>query len=386
MSTKTEELLIKILRAVAVDCEADKACELLSKLTGDEMKSLFSLAQKHQLGHYVAYIMMTRGDERFSKPFYSAAGLTAKQQVAVGEISEKLTARELEYIMLKGVVLRRLYPEPWMRNSCDVDVFVKEEKLKEAEAVLEELGYEKKMGLEGMSAHDVQFDKNKVHVELHYALIAENLYPKVDAVLSRVWSCSSADDGYQHFMTDEFFYFYHIAHMLKHFENGGFGVRPILDLWFLNNKCEFSKEKRDELLSEGGLLKFEREMVRLSQYWFSDGDGEGLETLVEYLLTGGAYGTTKNSVSLRKSKRGGRLSYFMSRIFAPYSLLRRYYPVLNKYPILLPFYEVKRWIDALRRDKTKYVRELRENVRDDDALEKNDKMLTTLGLKENKGE
>ena len=382
MSTNTEEILIKLIRAVAIEGDTAKAAELVSGMTDDGLRALFRLAGMHQVSHFVAYVMMTRGDERFAKPFYTAAGLTAKQQVAVGEISGKFSEKKIPHIMLKGVVVRKLYPESWMRNSCDIDVFVKEENLKDAEDILIGLGYEKKIGLDGMSAHDVQFDKNRVHVELHYALIAEHLYPKVDTVLGEVWERSSIRGSSEYVMSDEFFYFYHIVHMLKHFENGGFGVRPVLDLWFLNNRCEFSREKRDELLARGGLLKFEGELRRLAEYWFGNGDGEGLDTLIEFLFSGGAYGTTKNSVSLKKSRKGGRVRYFFSRIFAPYSLLRRYYPVLNKYPVLLPFYEVKRWFDALARDKSKYMHELRENVKEDGQSEKMDEMLKSLGLKD----
>lgn len=382
MSTNVEELLIKIIRAVAVEGNAEGAAELVSELAPEELRALFRLASMHQVSHFVAYVMMTRGDERFAKPFYAAAALTAKQQVAVGEISGRLSEKKIPHIMLKGVVVRRLYPESWMRNSCDIDVFVKEEHLKDAEDILVSLGYEKKVGPDGMSAHDIQFDKDKVHVELHFALIAEHLYPKVDKVLSSVWDLSRAEHTSEYVMSDEFFYFYHVAHMLKHFENGGFGVRPILDLWFLNNRCDFSREDRDGLLQAGGILKFEREMRRLADFWFGSGDDTGLETLIDFLFSGGAYGTTKNSVSLKKTKCGSRIGYFFSRIFAPYSLLRRYYPVLNKYPILLPFYEVKRWFDAMRRDKSKYMRELKENVKDDGAEDKMNEMLTSLGLME----
>jgi len=381
MSEKTMELLIKLIRAVAVDCTVDATEELVSNLGDNELKALFALANMHQVSHLISYVMMAHGDERFAKPFYATAGLTAKQEFAVGEISREFAQNEIPFIMLKGVVVRKLYPEPWMRNSCDIDVFVKEENLKEAEDILARLGFEKKTGLAGMSAHDIQFDRNKVHVELHFALIAENLYPEIDAVLSLVWDCCTAKDTSEYIMSDEFFYFYHIVHMLKHFENGGFGVRPVLDLWFLNNKCEFSKEQRDALLEKCGLLKFEREIRRLSDYWFSDGDGTGLETLEKFLLSGGAYGTTSNSVAIRKCKHGGRLSYFIRRVFAPYSLLRRYYPILNKYPILLPVFEVKRWLDALRRDKSKYMLELRENVKSNAEKDEMQAMLEELGLK-----
>ena len=39
-------------------------------------------------------------------------------------------------------------------------------------------------------------------------------------------------------MLDELFYFYHIAHMVKHFENGGCGIRPVV-LSLLKENFEF---------------------------------------------------------------------------------------------------------------------------------------------------
>ncbi len=384
MSIKTEEILIKTIRSVTVDKDDGICTECLSALSEDELKELFLLAKKHQVGHLVAYAMMTLGDERFSKPFYATAGLIAKQQFALGEISSEFVERKIPFIMLKGAVIRRLYPEAWMRNSCDIDVFVRESSLERAESVLLELGYLKTVGSEGLSAHDIQFERQGVHVELHYALIAEHRFPGINEVLKSVWDYSTVGETSEHFMVDEFFYFYHIAHMLKHFENGGFGIRPVLDLWFLNNRCEYNRDKRDELLCRGGLLKFEREMRRLSEFWFAEGDGGGLETLSRYLFSGGAYGTTANSVVLKKSKQGGRISYFLHRIFAPYSLLRRYYPILNKYPILLPVFEVKRWFDALRRDKSKYMRELRYGARRDENEKEIELMLVSLGFYDDK--
>ena len=64
----------------------------------------------------------------------------------------------------------------------------------------------------------------------------------------------------------------------------------------------------------------------------------------------------------------------------PYSLLKRYYPVLEKHPCLLPIYEVKRWIDAMKRDGKKYRREFRENMKKEDRSGETLEMLTFLGL------
>ena len=74
-------------------------------------------------------------------------------------------------------------------------------------------------------------------------------------VLKNVWQSAFLQKKKEHCyeMTDEMFYFYHIAHMAKHFEEGGCGIRPFIDLWTLDNIKDVDHDKRDELLSQGNL-------------------------------------------------------------------------------------------------------------------------------------
>lgn len=373
MRTDLETKLIELVRAVAVENAKCGPCDM----DEERLRELYSFARLHQLEHFVAYSRMNSGDGRFERLFYNSAGFTMRQLAAVEDLKAALSRNDIPFIVLKGYVVRKLYREEWMRNSCDVDVLVREDDLARAGVALETLGYQRGAGL---SAHDVTYTLGKIHLELHYLLMAEHLKREVTSVLGEVWECSRPAEGSELVMPDELYYFYHIAHIWKHLENGGCGIRPLLDLWMLNHRCEFDRSAREELLARGGMLKLEREMLRLAEYWFSDGDGEGLETLERYVLSGGAYGKTTNSVALVKTRKGGRLKYFLGRVFAPYSLLVRYYPVLKKHPYLLPFFEVKRWFDAMRRDKKKYMAEFRENVKTDEQTEKIKEMLEQLGI------
>ena len=375
MQKETKDLLINVIRTTVTE----GTYETLGEVSDDVLKELFSLGGLHQMTHMLAYYRMKVGDERFAKYFWGSVKLTTKQVHAAESIGRALGECGIDFIILKGYVIRRLYPENWMRNSCDVDVLVHECDLESAGKALESLGFERDE--DGLSAHDVKYTQGAIHVELHYTLIEEHVMPSVSSVLGGVWEATfpCVDGG--RVMTDEMFYFYHVAHMAKHFENGGCGVRSVLDLWLLNHKMEFSREKRDAVLEAGGLLEFERGLRRLSEYWFADGDGEGLSTLEKFVLSGGAYGRTDNSVSIKRIQKGGRFRYILSRLFAPYSLLKRYYPILERHPYLLPIYEVKRWIDAMKRDGKKYRRELRENMKKTDADDTRE-MLSSLGILE----
>lgn len=56
---------------------------------------------------------------------------------AIQCISNALESQQIEYILLKGAVIRDLYPQKWMRTSCDIDVLVHEDELNCAISIIE---------------------------------------------------------------------------------------------------------------------------------------------------------------------------------------------------------------------------------------------------------
>lgn len=365
--------LISIVKSVVVDENTS-----VPSLSEGDIPKLFSLAKEHQVDHLVSYYLFKSGKAQYANGFYASLSNTTKQTYELGRIREALTKAKIPFIVLKGPVVRELYPEGWMRNSCDIDVLVKEESLMSAGAVLESLSFKKE---ETLSSHDVSYRNDTVHVELHYTLIEKYRFAEVSDILKTVWDSSHTENGVEYVMSDAYYYFYHIAHMVKHFEGGGCGIRSVLDLWILNHKPIFDSAARDLLLEKGKILKFEKEISRLSEFWFSSKEEVGLETLEAFILSGGAYGDMANSVAVKKSVRGGKVGYLMHRLFVPYSQLVKYYPRLSRFPILLPYYEVKRWVQAMLRNGKGYRREFSENIKKDKNSESIDNMLKALGMK-----
>ena len=145
-------------------------------------------------------------------------------------------------------------------------------------------------------------------------------------------------------MTDEMFYFYHIAHMAKHFEIGGCGIRPFIDLWILDKLSFDNHSQRDTLLNEGGLLQFANVARRLSKAWLEGKEMDPVaEQMQDYILRGGVYGNVENRVAVQQQKKGGRIQYMLSRIFLPYDVIKFLFPVLQRHRWLTPVMEVARW-------------------------------------------
>ncbi|MBO7249761.1 MAG: nucleotidyltransferase family protein, partial [Clostridia bacterium] len=245
-------------------------------------------------------------------------------------------------------VLRQYYPQPWLRTSCDIDILIHKNDLETAkEYLVNTCGYT--CGTQ--SAHDVSFfSEDHTHIELHYDLIEYGRANAASGVLNTVWDACTVADGksYQHLMSDEMFYFYHVAHMAKHLEEGGCGIRPFIDLWILDNIEEIDKDKRTALLEQGNLLKFAETARALSKVWIDNAaHTETTEQLENYILSGGVYGSSENRITVQQQKKVGRFRYALSKIFLPYEVIKFHYPILEKHKWLTPFMEVRRWFKLI---------------------------------------
>ena len=270
-----------------------------------------------------------------------------------------------------------------MRTSCDIDILVHENDLeKTTEYLVRDLGYI----YDRKGPHDVSlYLQSQLHLELHYTLIGDGVAKSSCEVLKNVWQSAFLQKKKEHRyeMTDEMFYFYHIAHMAKHFEKGGCGIRPFIDLWILDNIKDVDHDKRDELLSQGNLLRFAEVARMLSRVWFENNEHTEITKKMErYILRGGIYGTNENRIAVQQQKRGGRLKYALSKIFIPYDNIKFHYPILQKHRWLMPIMEVRRWLKLVFCGHAKRtVRELSYNqMISKDTSNENKIFLEEIGL------
>ena len=260
----------------------------------------------------------------------------------------------IRHMPLKGSVIRGYYPEPWMRTSADIDMLIPDEEHERAKlTIAEKLGYE----IGERHEHDVSmFAPSGVHLELHFGTIEAYCAVNAKSVMDNVWQNARPKSGYeyQYVLSDELFYFYHIAHMAKHFEYGGCGVRFYLDLWLLNRNTSLDRRVKEGLLEQGGLQKFTKVSEELADVWFSGGGHNELTELMQgHVLYNGVYGSKENNVAWQQINQGGQIGRAKKLIFLPYEQMLARYPKLKNRKILLPFYHVRRWCSIILRRRTK---------------------------------
>ena len=327
----------------------------------DMMNMLYEMSSSHDLAHIVGSALGKLGllpdgkiGQIFKKQVFLAVSRYESLNYELLAVCKVLDELKVEYIPLKGSVIRRYYPEPWLRTSCDVDILVhKEDLYRSRDALAEKLGY----GSEGLGQHDISmYAPSGMHIELHYSLIESDAVGKADLPLENVWEYASrvSEDSFRCNLDDAMFYYYHIAHMAKHFVQGGCGVRPFIDLAVLPKADEADAKKRNALLTKGELLTFAACAEQLSSVWFGKGAHNDITRRMErYLVSGGTYGSLLNRVTVEQGARGGRWQYLVSRVWLDFSLLSFQYPSLKKHPYLVPFYQVRRWCKIIFKGRIK---------------------------------
>lgn len=339
----------------------------VEKMTEVDLEYIWNISKKHDVAHIISkgIEQVDCSDDglilpKFKKMQSLAIYRYMQMNYELNALIEIFEKEGIDFIPLKGAVLRDYYPEAWLRTSCDIDILVKNKDLDKSVSVLvEKYGYTfKERGL-----HDVSlFSENKIHLELHFDLTSEDKYAKT---LSTVWdNCVLAENkAHQYLMNNEFFCFYHLTHMAEHFIHGGCGIRPFIDLWVIKQKMVYDEKIVVKMCEEVGLSAFYIQIKNLLNVWWENDKHTSLTCEMEdFIIGAGVYGTMENNIASNQSDDKGKLNYILSRIFLPYEKLKRLYPRLEKNKLLIPFYQVKRWINFIfKKDKKRAREELRAN-------------------------
>ncbi len=365
MNANTNQIFFALIRS-AIHGDQIGGTERAA-LSGEVLQSVLALSEKHDLAHLVGYALSSNAiaeqEQAQQLQMTQIKALYRYEQLrhALEELCGVLEDAQIPFMPLKGSVIRELYPEPWLRTSCDIDILVHEEDLDRAVAHLTAVGWSVRGN---KNYHDISlYSPTGVHLELHFN-IKENI-DRIDAVLERVWEYSAPIDGkrYEYRQTNEFLLFHFFAHMSYHFVAGGCGVRPLLDISILQDRLTYDESAFAALCAAAGLTRFCACVAELIHVWFEGAAPTPLTAKMEaYIMSGGVYGIGANHVAVQRARRGGRLRYLCSRLFVPYRILKTRYPVLEKHKWLYPFMQVRRWFEALFGGRAKDVsRELKIN-------------------------
>lgn len=382
------KLFLIVIRAFVKSEQIEQ--QLKPQFTKEAIEELFTIAKAHDVVQIVSDVLFKSNllpkeepiTEKYQKSqinaLYRYMNIEREQQLIYKVFEEN----DIDFVPLKGAVMRQYYPEPYMRTSCDVDILVREEELQNAVKILESvLNYKSNKTID---FHDISlYSKSGVHLELHYNLKEKREH--LDKLLVKVWDyCEEVQDAKCHKLeSPEFFIFHHIAHMVNHFLRGGCGIRTFIDLYFIEKNITHDASKLSILMKETGIDIFYNTALKCIDTWFGNSDSTEIVELIEdFILKGGVYGSRENRINVDQNKQGGKIKYFLSRIFIPYDTLKYKYTILQKHSILLPLMWVVRLFTLLSSQKRKRAKrelEIHQNI-SSTAEMKTERMLHLLDI------
>lgn len=294
-------------------------------------------------------------------------------QIYEGErVIKKLSQHGFDCIALKGWENRLFYPNPNMRQMVDVDILVRPYNNSSIIELMGKLGY--KYGGESSWKHD-SFRKGNVHIEMHKRLTDDS--DKVKQWESEMWNRAIPAHDYGFKMSIEDFYLFHFIHLKKDFLNGSLGLRRIIDTWLL---LKWPKNEEFVLreLKRFGLTTFHKRMVTLARVLMGEVEqDENSAILLAYAFTTGIFGNVKAyklgrivSMSKNGTLRSGKINSLISAVFLPIDRMKAQFPILKRFPFLVPFFWIKRDLYFLNGDLKKSKQMLDYSAIKDDDYQK----------------
>lgn len=299
-----------------------------------------------------------------------------QQMYAVKEIFSAFDEQKIDYLPLKGTVIKELYPKPEMRSMGDADILIKTEQYDKIKPVMRSLGYTE--GKE--SDHELVWYKGKINIELHKQLFSS--YNKdFGGYFGDGWNFAELNNCTYYSMTDENQMIYLFTHFAKHYRAPGIGIKHMTDLWvYRQSKLDMNEKYIKKELLHLKLYDFYVNVLHTLEAWFEGRESdEIIDFITETVFNSGVFGThevlllsgaLKNSRSVGSVKKSRRRRIFKI-LFPSYDSMCQKYSFLKKAPFLMPFLWVVRGFDIalFNRSKIKAVDEDLKRITEESVMD-----------------
>jgi len=339
--TLHSEYLFKLLRASLNDEVVIVLPDCLP--AGIDMKKIFYLAKLHSVAPTIYPAIKNTPSpivKLFEDEYNRSWKKSAVQYVELCSILSKTDEFKIDCIPLKGSVMKNLYPSPEMRTMADLDFLFDYRKVDDIKLIMYALGY---MAMEDSPNHYTFCKEPVMNVEFHQNLFNSSI--SLANFFNPGWRYSKhTGKGKQlRELTNEGFFIYLIAHMTQHFQNGGVGIRSVMDVWVLlnhyNNDLDWKFINLE--LKRANIYDFSNNIKDLAFYWFGEVKKTPLlAELGDFVIKSGTYGlkTTQINTLLKSDDKisKNKIKYIFGTIFPSYDIMKIKYPFVKKYPPLLP--------------------------------------------------
>lgn len=280
----------------------------------------------------------------------------------VSEFLCEFNKQSIPVIVLKGLVIRDLYPKPELRTMCDADLIIHKDDLDKVKNLLLNLGYTEKV----TSDKDLCFIRGNTYVEVHWSIANEKSFNNVELFEEIMWKNAikvNVGDSEVLSMCYEDLLVHICMHMAAHIKYLGFGIRQLCDLVLIVEKKGnvINWNKFIEKINMLGIYKFTVAIFNICNRLFDMEipdilnkreliNDKYIYLLIEDIFSNGVHGKRDKASSFskvisyaNKEEKRSTLNSFKKLYFPSSDMLSEKYSYAKYNKFLLPF----AWIHRL---------------------------------------
>ena len=385
-STDTGKIGNSVFLAILHDAILGKHTSV-PPLTRDGMISALKLASEH-------YVLPLVLENVYADPQFASLGtaLDHYRALSIREVGSQISrtasfvdlyqfllSKLLSPCIVKGIVLRMLYPRPSFRPSVDEDLLIRPEEIQVYHQAMLDYGLQLVNPEEDITqSHEVAYQSIDKHlcIEVHKQPFPPesgaygDLNTLFDGVHDRHMTVTIYGQQFETLApTDHLLYL--ICHAYKHFLHMGVGIRQVADMALFSNAYgeDIDWEHIYQACQSVHIETFTAALFQIAHKYLTmkaiPDAFAAIETdeqaLLEDILSGGLYGTadidrvhsanmTLNAVAAQKQGRRG--SGVWHSLFPGAAYLQNHFPYAKKHPVLVPIAWAQRLGSYLARTGT----------------------------------
>ncbi len=297
--------------------------------------------------------------EQWKKDTFFTALSQMKHMKRFGDVLKEFNNKGIDVLVLKGLIVRELYPRPDLRTMSDADILVHKKDLDESCNILMNLGYLKKEECDHHGAHIVFTHPYYYPIEVHWTLINDEFFRGSKEFEKHIWNNAvkvNINEGIGYSLCLEDLALHLCTHMAVHIACGGFGVRQLADLVLLVEKKgdQINWTKFMNNVNECGVNKFVLIIFNICNELFDmkvpkqikikSFNKKYMNLLIDDIFKDGVYGhgdigdTVANKLAFNKenNEKDNNLKELFQFIFPPISKMSDKYNYAKKHRMLSP--------------------------------------------------
>lgn len=274
------------------------------------------------------------------------------------ELFRKFEEQKITYLPLKGSYIKYLYPKTEFRQMGDADIYILQEEYDRIRPVMEQLGF----SFVEETYHEFVWNrKDGLEAELHKSIVDPRygMLSFFDSFKDRIMGRRT--EGYRVDMDITEHLVYSVMHLAKHFISGTVNIRNLLDIYILRKDSKVDGPYLEKCLNEVSLKKFYDVLCNALDEWFGEKPfTEDSEKLFDRVLAVSSENTENQQYTFKMFREQDgdkkisfwqKTKYCLKRVFLPLESMKKFFPVLEKAPVLLPVFWIWRPIYRLFTDR-----------------------------------